>query len=708
MAGVSRCLCLGGPGGQLSVLLPQIEGGRIAGFERQPAASVIPLRWRRKTDVAGSHRSVIYRYLQCRGPVTPFEIANHTGWAAGLVDELLQDLVGSDRASRGVYTADKPSPQWVDRANLQEIHRRSLQFLKRELAACAPCEVVDFVTRWQHLHPDTRLEGVEGLRSVVQQLQGYELLTGVLESEVLAGRVDGYTPAYLEQLIASGEVRWQRVGDGVRRGQVTLCLTEDAGWLSRGRPHGGDVEPDTEEDIAGPIAQVRACFAGRRQAFFDEIVDDTDLDEAAVLRVVFFLAWAGELTCGTYECLRHSDFRSLTSACYGIGDSPRDIVSGRLDARLVVERMAERKLDPRLGPWIATERLLACPDQIDRDEVIQHWARQLLHRWGIVTQDIVGVEGASPPWHALLPELKRLELTGQVHRGYFIESHRGEQYGLPDAVELLRECRARRGDRAGHIDGEPILRLAGRDPANLYASCLDITLENGERAPGIRRGGLRRPVAIQAGQALLYDDRLLSRLPRRAVKDCVDVLRRSPSGSEIRTVFTSWNGEPVTGSPVADVLWEMGFRFERPDRLAWPPHARARSKPDLVHQEVFLPYHEVAPLSLGPEWTVGRVPEALSPAMRVIVRTLRSQVTRDGWRLTWTRRGPRAVCVTDGLIKVGLGKRSIRVHVWEIPDSRDGHESERPARIRFGSESEARGAFRPWLLYWIDRLEENI
>ena len=71
---------------------------------------------------------------------------------------------------------------------------------------------------------------------------------------------------------------------------------------------------------------------------------------------------------------------------------------------------------------------------------------------------------------------KRRELLGEINRGHFIESHSGVQYGLPDAIELLRDCRARRreGQALGYLPDEAVFAITNKDPANLYFSCLNV------------------------------------------------------------------------------------------------------------------------------------------------------------------------------------------------------------------------------------------
>ena len=56
-----------------------------------------------------------------------------------------------------------------------------------------------------------RLTGLDGLRAVVAQLDGFELPAGAWERAVLPARLDGYEPSMLDMLCLAGEVGWARL-----------------------------------------------------------------------------------------------------------------------------------------------------------------------------------------------------------------------------------------------------------------------------------------------------------------------------------------------------------------------------------------------------------------------------------------------------------------------------------------------------------------
>jgi ATP-dependent helicase Lhr and Lhr-like helicase len=69
---------------------------------------------------------------------------------------------------------------------------------------------------------------------------------------------------------------------------------------------------------------------------------------------------------------------------------------------------------------------------------VEAFARQVLARWGVVSRDITRRESVVPPWRDLLVVLRRLEAQGEIRGGFFIASQIGEQFALPEAIELLR------------------------------------------------------------------------------------------------------------------------------------------------------------------------------------------------------------------------------------------------------------------------------
>jgi ATP-dependent Lhr-like helicase len=118
------------------------------------------------------------------------------------------------------------------------------------------------------------------------------------------------------------------------------------------------------------------------------------------------------------------------------------------------------------GRWV----LLRDPGEPE-PESVEHIARALLRRYGVVFRKVLEREVALPSWRELLRVYWRLEARGELRGGRFVEGFAGEQFALPDAVGLLRELR-RRPRELRELD------IAAADPVNLTGIVLP-----GERIP---------------------------------------------------------------------------------------------------------------------------------------------------------------------------------------------------------------------------------
>ncbi len=59
---------------------------------------------------------------------------------------------------------------------------------------------------------DSGHSGLDGLMSVIDQLAGVRMPASAIEPLVLAPRVRDYSPAMLDELLATGEVTWSGAG----------------------------------------------------------------------------------------------------------------------------------------------------------------------------------------------------------------------------------------------------------------------------------------------------------------------------------------------------------------------------------------------------------------------------------------------------------------------------------------------------------------
>jgi ATP-dependent Lhr-like helicase len=115
---------------------------------------------------------------------------------------------------------------------------------------------------------------------------------------------------------------------------------------------------------------------------------------------------------------------------------------------------AQRRGGP--GRWT----ILCAVEHQEAEVVLEQVARLFLNRWGIVFRDLVVREPLCPPWRELVRVYRRLEARGELRGGRFLHGFAGEQFALPEAVDLSRATR-----RAPHT--QETITLSAVDPLNL-------------------------------------------------------------------------------------------------------------------------------------------------------------------------------------------------------------------------------------------------
>jgi ATP-dependent Lhr-like helicase len=288
----------------------------------------------------------------------------------------------------------------------------------------------------------TRLHGVEGLFAIIRQLQGYEISAAAWESEILPRRMVGYKPEYLDRLCLSGEVAWGRLtprnfdtsGESpvarrvrpTRVAPLSIFLREDSAWLLPPR--------DRQLPLLSHQAQAVLAELQRRGAsFFGELQRGSGRLASEVEDALWELVAAGLVTADGFENLR------------ALVDPKRRRGEGR-----------GRSARPRhaAGRW----SLLTVENE---EASVANFARQLLRRWGVLFRDLLARETLAPPWRDLLVELRRMEARGEIRGGRFVSGPVGEQYALPEAVDLVRAVRRDEVSEAVAISAADPLNLCG-------------------------------------------------------------------------------------------------------------------------------------------------------------------------------------------------------------------------------------------------------
>jgi ATP-dependent helicase Lhr and Lhr-like helicase len=377
---------------------------------------------------------VLRGWFECVAPLQASTLARDLALPREVVDAALAQLEAEGQILRGHFAtpAGAGELEWCHRRLLARIHRLTIGRLRREIEPVTTSELMGFLARWQHLAPGTQLHGADGTLHIVRQLQGCEFAAAGWEAEALPRRIARYRPEYLDELCLSGEVMWGRLSphpafehhDGERRQRhvrptrvapLTLFLREDADWLLAG-PH-----PQTEAPLSHPARAVLERLTSHGAQFFADLARTTGRLASEVEDALWELVAAGLVTADGFENLR------------ALLDPKRRSGQGR-------GRTARPRHAP--GRWDLLRRAAGTPEAH-----AEEFARQLLRRWGVVFRDLAVHEPLAPAWRDSLVVLRRLETRGEIRGGRFAAAFIGEQFALPEALDLLRAVR-RSGEAA--------------------------------------------------------------------------------------------------------------------------------------------------------------------------------------------------------------------------------------------------------------------
>jgi ATP-dependent Lhr-like helicase len=424
-------------------------------------------------------RELLRARLGGLGPATLDQLVAQLALPRGQVEVALAALQDEGTVFQGRVTPGLAQVEWCERHLLARIHRYTLKRLRREIEPVEPRDFVRFLFEWQHVAGGSRVSGPEALPAVLAQLEGFEAPASLWEAEVLPARVKDYASSWLDDLCTSGRTLWTRLrplaagtqGGGrasLRTTPILLLPRRAAPTWSRLAWAAAD-----EDALGGRAQRVHDFLETNGASFFDEIADGSRLLRAELEDALAELVVRGRANCDSYAGLR----ALLVPA------AKRATAASRSRRRVALFGIADA------GRWNVVRAPAAAspqaPDATLCAEAIEHVARTLLRRYGIVCFQLLEREAAwLPAWRELVRAYRRLEARGEIRGGRFIAGVTGEQFALPDAIATLRAVRRQPPD-------DRLVCLCASDPANLLGTVLA-----GTKAPRV------------AGSRVLYRDGL--------------------------------------------------------------------------------------------------------------------------------------------------------------------------------------------------------
>ena len=300
-------------------------------------------------------------------------------------------------------------------------HRRLLARVRRAMvdrlrAAVEPVSKADyehFHAEWTGATAATRRSGPLGLVETLRQFAGSQLTVFEWEGSVLPGSISNYQRDWLDQATLSGEFVWLRWFSPWRGslGKCPLALLPRADlalWLEL------PLERAVPDELTGAARTLHDVLAARGALFPTDLQTHSRLLPSQLEEGLGELTGLGLVTCDSFAAMR----------------------------QLVVPPSRRKFPLYAVGRW----SLLPLPPADTRasEDAIEHCARAVLQRFGVVSHSLLQEWRFPVPWRLLLRSLRALELRGEARGGRFVKGWVGEQYALPHAVEALRRARHER------------------------------------------------------------------------------------------------------------------------------------------------------------------------------------------------------------------------------------------------------------------------
>jgi ATP-dependent Lhr-like helicase len=511
-------------------------------------------------------RYLVLRKLRSRGPLPAQRIAERFNRPIGEIESLLASVAEKESLVYGTLTESGGEPQWCYRPNLERMHRASINILRKEIKPATIGEFTQLLQQWQHRHPHSMLEGENGIRSIVDMMQGYAMPAELWESEILRHRIRYYDGSIVRSLASRGEI----VCAGMESGKSQWIIRGDGYCYLREKE-------DSLEGISPASKRIYDFITANGASLFSDIREEMNLSLAALNRSIAQLFWRGLITNDIPdELLNLKRYRTSDESDSGnalsLPEERITIVNPRRNplknVAMRTARQALKNVPGWHGRWSLIHSRSILGPGISDEEKVRRQAEQLMVRYGIVAREIAKREEHSAPWPLIAMELQRMEMRGEIRRGYFVEGLSGMQFAHPDAVSMIETIKnARSGD------AEPAV-LNACDPANPYGSGIDLSIPQTGQIRAVRSPG--NFVIIHRGVPVVWIENFCTRIFTVPLSESHQELIIVPDGlrqfinhcrtayPHLREIVVEYcNNRRPTESEYADLLRSLGFYRDR-------------------------------------------------------------------------------------------------------------------------------------------------
>ncbi len=520
-------------------------------------------------------KEIVRRFLRVVGPKSTTQIYDELAVDTDNLDIILNELYEEKEVVRGRLVIGVNEEQWCDRDNFALLYRQAIAARRQAHQPGDRSAFFQFQMHWHHITKNSA-----SMDNIISQYAGLSFPLYFFERDMLSSR------------FSDNQNGQSQFSDKIETGEVMPIAAKPEGgrytirFNLRGQEHIFSDREELETRADGLENEMRTVLQFLRDngaSPHRDIRDGTGLSSSQVDETLTMLSRQGLVSCDHL-----ASFLALLQNDAALEAKPENNWHTnirqpwmRSQARrprrpFVPKHDIQARLHQRKGRWFTTSSFAVMGKSIPPAKRAEIQARLLLQRYGIVVKEFYRREGVLVPWYFIFQVLKRMEWSGEIRRGYFIDGLSGVQFATDEALRLLEKI------NANQISVGPTTRLLSTiDPALPFGGQLEWGLAdaNGTKITVTRSAS--NHIYFSAAEPIVYLENFASRLfttgkaTRQNMKDMPEHLKTwlrfpEPLRPRKRIEIVTIDNQPAARHEFASLFQNFGFEIDGENLVLWP------------------------------------------------------------------------------------------------------------------------------------------
>ena len=404
----------------------------------------------------------IVKILLVRGPVSLEEISDLSGIPADKIESNLNILLAEKEVVKGKLLVGIDLELWCDKQNFSALYRKAITERRKSTEPVTRQEFYQFLFKWHQIHNPN-----QSILNLVKSYAGFYFPIHFFERELFSTRIKRENQTVqelvkeLEENISGGEIiPIAKKENESARTKLTYINRRD-GHILFGPAHISESEKDLSENALEVFRFLKENGTGT----FKDIAESTGQGNTSIEVSLSELAFNSLVSCDNYQAFlavlqpnkpniensAKSEWQNEIKQSWSVGHGRRG--PWQRTRHSIKERVIRHN-----GRWFLTTTFAVMGKPVDKNKQAELQARLLLQRYGVVVKEFYRREEGLLPWYNIFQELKRMEWSGEIRRGYFIAGLSGLQFALPEALENMEQIKSENTE-------ELVVLLVTSDPA---------------------------------------------------------------------------------------------------------------------------------------------------------------------------------------------------------------------------------------------------